>query len=77
MQPDPRTRADDPTGCGDAFLAGVCAGLVTGLDGVEACRLGSYAAARVAALSGLESLTALRGLGAAAARRKPEWAALG
>jgi sugar/nucleoside kinase (ribokinase family) len=76
VAPDPWEPAHDPTGCGDAFLAGVCAGRVTGMDPSAACRLGSYVAARVAALSGLGSLVALRGIGARAAERQPEWAAL-
>jgi sugar/nucleoside kinase (ribokinase family) len=76
IPPDPWEPAHDPTGCGDSFLAGVCAGRVTGMDSLAACRLGSYVAARVAALSGLGSLVALRGIGARAAERQPEWAAL-
>jgi sugar/nucleoside kinase (ribokinase family) len=75
VPPDRWEEAADPTGCGDSFLAGVCAGRVTGMNPLAACRLGSYVAARVAGLSGLGSLVALRGIGARAAER-PEWAAL-
>jgi sugar/nucleoside kinase (ribokinase family) len=59
----------DPTGCGDAYLSGVCAGRVLGLAPVDAAHLGAFAAARVAGLAGLSALTGLRGLreGAAAA----------
>lgn len=77
VPPDPWEPAEDPTGCGDSFLAGVCAGRVVGMSSVAAARLGSFTAARVAALSGLESLVALRGIGAEAAARDPEWHALG
>jgi len=76
VPPDPWAPAQDPTGCGDAFLAGVCVGHVLGLSPLEAARLGSYTAARVAALSGLESLLALRGIGGEAAARDPAWATL-
>jgi sugar/nucleoside kinase (ribokinase family) len=76
VPPDPWQPAADPTGCGDAFLAGVCAGRVVGLDPVTACRLGSYAASRVAGLSGIESLGELRSLAAEAVDRDPAWSAL-
>jgi sugar/nucleoside kinase (ribokinase family) len=76
VPPDPWEPTKDPTGCGDSFLAGVCAGRVVGMSPAAAVRLGSFTAGKVAALSGLESLGALRGIGEEAARRDPEWAAL-
>lgn len=63
----------DPTGCGDAFLAGVVAGRVRGLEASVAARLGAYVASRVAGLSGLESFTELKGLGEAARAHVPGW----
>jgi sugar/nucleoside kinase (ribokinase family) len=54
--------AIDPTGCGDAYLAAVCAGRVLGLAPGVAPHLGSFVASRVAALRGLEELAALRGI---------------
>lgn len=42
----PRTFAD-PTGCGDAFRAGLLSGLNSGADSVEACKKGALAAAYV------------------------------
>jgi sugar/nucleoside kinase (ribokinase family) len=58
----PANAAEEPTGCGDAYLAGVCAGRILGLDPTASCHLGSWTAARVAELTGLASLAALAGL---------------
>jgi sugar/nucleoside kinase (ribokinase family) len=52
----------DVTGCGDSYLAGICAGRVLGLAFGAAARLGSWTAAQVGSLTGLESMVALRGL---------------
>jgi sugar/nucleoside kinase (ribokinase family) len=64
----------DPTGCGDAFLSAVCAGRVLGLAPEESVRLGTFVAARVLGLSGIESLVALRDLRAEALAFEPRWA---
>jgi sugar/nucleoside kinase (ribokinase family) len=62
---------EEPTGCGDTYLAAVCAGRLLGLDPSASCHLGSWAAARVAELTGLASLAALAGLRGRAARALP------
>jgi sugar/nucleoside kinase (ribokinase family) len=66
----------DPTGCGDAYLAGVCAARVLGLAPDVAPHLGSYVASRVVALRGLAELAALRGIREEAAAADPRFAAL-
>jgi sugar/nucleoside kinase (ribokinase family) len=64
----PAPGAEEPTGCGDAYLSGVCAGRLLGLAAEDAPWLGSWIAARVAVLSGVGELGALRGLRSVAAR---------
>ena len=59
------------TGCGDSYLAGVCAGGVLGLPPPAAARLGAWTAAQVAGLAGIDGMAALRGLRERAARRFP------
>jgi sugar/nucleoside kinase (ribokinase family) len=66
----------DPTGCGDAYLAGVCAARVLGLAPDIAPHLGSYVASRVVALRGLAELAALRGIREEAAAADPRFAPL-
>ncbi len=66
----------DPTGCGDAYLAGVCAARVLGLAPDVAPHLGSYVASRVVALRGLAELAALRGIREEAAAADPRFAPL-
>jgi sugar/nucleoside kinase (ribokinase family) len=61
----------DPTGCGDAFLAGVVAARVLGADPAVAAGLGAFVAGEVAGLSGLDSLGRLRGVRARAAAAMP------
>ena len=61
-----RGDAPDSTGCGDAFLAGVCAARVLGLREALAPLLGAWVASEVAGVSGIESLAALRGVRARA-----------
>lgn len=56
------TRPLDPTGCGDSFLSALVAGQLLGLTPESAARLAAITAAEVLALSGLASLTALRGV---------------
>jgi sugar/nucleoside kinase (ribokinase family) len=58
----PASATEEPTGCGDAYLAAVVAGRLLGLDPSASCHLGSWTAARVAELTGLASLGALVGL---------------
>lgn len=58
----------DPTGCGDAYLSGVCAARLLGAAPEDAPWLGAWVAAEVVTLSGLEALAALRGCRARAAR---------
>ncbi|MGQ0722444.1 MAG: PfkB family carbohydrate kinase [Candidatus Eiseniibacteriota bacterium] len=64
----PAPGAEEPTGCGDAYLSGVCAGRLLGVAAGDAPWLGSWIAARVAGLSGIAQLTGLRGLRPVAAR---------
>lgn len=45
----------DPTGCGDAFRAGLLFGIMKGLDHVKACKAGALAAAYVIENSGTQS----------------------
>jgi sugar/nucleoside kinase (ribokinase family) len=58
----PCPRPVDPTGCGDSFLAAVVAARALGRDRGSAARAGALVAARVAELTGLESLASLREL---------------
>jgi sugar/nucleoside kinase (ribokinase family) len=67
----PSPAAVDPTGCGDVYLAGVCAARVLGLAPGSAPWLGAWAAAQVAATSGPEALEGLRGGLGRAAREVP------
>jgi ribokinase len=62
----------DPTGCGDSFLAAVVAAHVLGLPPGAGVRLGAFVAARVAGLSGLDSLEALDGIRRQASSVVPE-----
>ncbi|MFN8177255.1 MAG: carbohydrate kinase family protein [bacterium] len=74
----PAVRCDapaDPTGCGDSFLSGVCAGGLLGLSPEDAVRLGALVASRVVGLAGLESLVALRSIRHEALAHEPAWAA--
>jgi sugar/nucleoside kinase (ribokinase family) len=64
----------DPTGCGDSFLSGVCAGGILGLSPEDAVRLGALVASRVVGLAGLESLVALREIRREAVAHEPAWA---
>ena len=73
----PAPGANDPTGCGDSYLSGLCAALVLGAAPEDAPRLGAWTAARVASVSGLEALVTLRGGLARAARDEPRLAGLG
>ncbi len=58
----PRVDALDPTGCGDVFGAGLCAGLLARLPAPEAIAQANQLAARNAALRGARGLgTLLRG----------------
>jgi sugar/nucleoside kinase (ribokinase family) len=66
----------DPTGCGDAYLAGVCAARLLGLEPDVAPHLGSYVASRVVGLRGLTELGALRGIREEAAGADPRFAGL-
>ncbi len=60
--PAPAVDALDPTGCGDVFGAGLCAGLLGGLPAPEAIAQANRLAARNAALRGARGLgTLLRG----------------
>jgi sugar/nucleoside kinase (ribokinase family) len=70
----PSAAGSEVTGCGDSFLAGVCAGWVLGLSGMRAASLGSWTAAQMADLAGLDAARALRGLRLRAARVFPELA---
>lgn len=63
----------DPTGCGDSFLSGVCAGRKLGLSGEDAVRLGALVASKVVALVGLEELVALRSIRREAVEYEPKW----
>jgi sugar/nucleoside kinase (ribokinase family) len=63
--------AVDPTGCGDSFLSGVCAGRVLGMTGSEAAHLGAWVASEVCALAGLRALRRLRGVRDRALARHP------
>jgi len=47
--PAPRTRVQDVTGAGDSLVAGLCAGLVRGLNVPEAVRVGHACAAHTVA----------------------------
>jgi sugar/nucleoside kinase (ribokinase family) len=58
----PAPEATDTTGCGDAFLSGVCAAHAFGMAPDAALRLGAYVAAEVACLAGLESMRRLAGV---------------
>jgi sugar/nucleoside kinase (ribokinase family) len=66
----------DPTGCGDSFLSGVCAGRILGLSALESLRLGSFVASRVLALAGLEALAALRTIRREALDYEPAWSSV-
>lgn len=46
----------DPTGCGDVFLAGTAAGLITGMSVVDALDLASRAAAAKCSVVGIDGL---------------------
>ena len=46
----------DPTGCGDAFRAGLLYGRSCGLDLVDACRVGSLLGSLKVAVSGPQGL---------------------
>lgn len=50
----------DPTGCGDSFLSGVAAALVSGRELPLAMELGVAVSSRVAGLRGLRELASLR-----------------
>lgn len=56
------TRVEDPTGAGDAYCGGFAAALAQGLDGVQAARLGTAAAAAIVEVRGtaIPSLEAAR-----------------
>jgi sugar/nucleoside kinase (ribokinase family) len=72
----PVAREVDPTGCGDAFLAGLVAGRVLGLGPDDSCHLGAFTASEVVGLSGLGALGALRGIRERARAAHPRLAAL-
>lgn len=57
--PAPAVEALDPTGCGDVFGAGLCAGLLAGLPTTEAIAQANQLAARNAVLRGARGLGAL------------------
>lgn len=63
----------DPTGCGDSFLSGVCAGRVLGMAEDESVKLGALVASRVVALAGLEALVALGSIRREAVAHEPKW----
>jgi hypothetical protein len=56
LVPAPRVDVLDPTGCGDVFGAGVCAGLLTGRPPEAAIADGNLLAARNASLRGASRL---------------------
>lgn len=51
--------AIDPTGCGDAFLSGVCAARLLGIPARDAPWLGAYVASEVSRLTGVGALIGL------------------
>jgi 2-dehydro-3-deoxygluconokinase len=48
----PKVKAVDPVGSGDAFTGGTIAGLLSGMDPLDALRQGSRSGARVASMFG-------------------------
>ncbi len=48
----PKVKAVDPVGSGDAFTGGTIAGLLSGMDPIDALRQGSRSGARVASMFG-------------------------